>query len=96
MDFNRPILYEWNHSGKIISICENKKIPCKKNFSLFDVYAADEAFVTGSFGGITPVTKIDGRIIGEGKFGKLTKKLNHYYEQLIEKEITQKKDNAKG
>ena len=54
--------------GKIISICENNKIPCKqKNFSLFDVYAADEAFVTGSFGGITPVTKIDGRIIGKGK-----------------------------
>ena len=83
--------------GKIISICENKKIPCKqKNFSLFDVYAADEAFVTGSFGGITPVTKIDGRIIGKGKFGKLSKKLNHLYEQLIEEEITQKKANAKG
>ena len=83
--------------GKIISICENKKIPCKqKNFSLFDVYAADEAFVTGSFGGITPVTKIDGRIIGKGKFGKLSKKLNHLYEQLIEEEITQKKANARG
>ena len=83
--------------GKIISICENKKIPCKqKNFSLFDVYAADEAFVTGSFGGITPVTKIDGRIIGKGKFGKISRKLNHLYEQLIEEEITQKKANAKG
>ena len=68
----------------------------KKNFSLFDVYTADEAFVTGSFGGITPVTKIDGRIIGKGKFGNLSKKLNHLYEQLIEEEITQKKTNAKG
>ena len=67
----------------------------KKNFSLFDVYAADEAFVTGSFGGVTPVTKIDGRIIGKGKFGKLSKKLNHLYEQLIEEEITQKKVNAR-
>ena len=83
-------------SGKIISICENKKIHCKqKNFSLFDVYAADEAFVTDSYGGITPVTKIDGRIIGKGKLRKLTKKLNHYYQQLIEKEITLKKANAK-
>ena len=83
--------------GKIIWICVNKKIPCnQKNFSLFDVYAADEAFVTGSFGGITPVTKIDGRIIGKGKFGKLSKKLNYLYEQLIEEEITQKKANAKG
>ena len=68
----------------------------RKNFSLFDVYAADEAFVTGSFGGITPVIKIDGRIIGNGKFGKLSRKLNQLYEQLIEEEITQKKANARG
>ena len=48
------------------------------------------------FGGVTPVIKIDGRIIGKGKFGKLSKKLNNLYEQLIEEEITQKKANAKG
>ena len=59
------------------------------------MFIVDEAFVTGSFGGITPVTKIDGRIIGKEN-SKTIEKLNHLYEQLIEEEITQKKANAKG
>ena len=54
---------------------------------MFDVYGADEAFVTGTFGGLTPVTKIDGRQIGEGKYGKMTRKLNDLYEKLIQKTI---------
>lgn len=37
----------------------------EKDFSLFDVYGADEAFCTGTFAGLTPVTKVDGRPIGE-------------------------------
>ena len=37
----------------------------EKDFSLFDVYAADEAFCTGTFAGLTPVVKVDGRSIGE-------------------------------
>lgn len=72
----------------VIRICEEHGIPCyQKNFSLFDVYGADEAFVTGTFGGLTPVTKIDGRVIGSGKTGKMTKDLQHKYEQLIEEEV---------
>ena len=50
--------------AKVIEVCEMHDIPCRqKNFSLFDVYGADEAFVTGSFGGLTPVTEVDGRIL---------------------------------
>ncbi len=37
----------------------------EKDFSLFDVYGADEAFCTGTFAGLTPVVKVDGRPIGE-------------------------------
>ena len=37
----------------------------EKDFSLFDVYSADEAFCTGTFAGLTPVRKVDGRPIGE-------------------------------
>ena len=37
----------------------------EKDFSLFDVYSADEAFCTGTFAGLTPVRKVDGRLIGE-------------------------------
>lgn len=71
--------------AKVIEVCRLNNIPCyEKDFSLFDVYGADEAFVTGTFGGLTPVTKIDGRVIGDGTFGKMTNELSNLYESLIE------------
>jgi len=74
--------------GNIIRVCKENNIPCHQtNFSLFDVYGADEAFVTGTFGGVTPVTKIDGRTIGSGNFGKLSRKLSELYEKLIANEV---------
>lgn len=70
--------------GNIISVCEANGIVCRqKNFSLFDLYGADEAFVTGTFGGVTPVIKIDGKPIGEGESGILTQKISDLYEALI-------------
>ena len=81
--------------GNIIKLCKRNHIVCKqKNFSLYDVYAADEAFVTGTFGGLTPVVKIDGRIIGDGKFGRLSKKISTLYEDLIQAEINKTKSIA--
>jgi len=53
-------------------------------FSLTDVYAADEAFVTGTFGGLTPVNEIDGRRIGSGGSGPVTSHLRDLYEAAIE------------
>ncbi|NIK92959.1 aminotransferase class IV [Mangrovimonas sp. CR14] len=74
--------------GKVIEVCGRNNIPCfQKDFSLFDVYSADEAFVTGTFGGLTPVVKIDGRIIGEGTYGNKTQELSQLYEDLIQNEI---------
>jgi len=74
--------------AKVIEACAKNNIVCKqKNFSLFDVYGADEAFVTGTFGGLTPVIKIDGKEIGDGKPSKLTRKLSTLYDQLILDEI---------
>lgn len=74
--------------GNVIELCEQNNIVCmQKNFSLFDVYGADEAFVTGSFGGLTPVVKIDGKTIGSGATGLLTEKLSKLYLALVEKEI---------
>lgn len=73
--------------GKVIELCESVGIPCyQKNFSLFDVYGADEAFVTGSFGGLTPVTEVDGRILAEQIPGPVTKRLQTVYDQAIEAE----------
>ena len=67
--------------GNVIRLCEENEIVCKqKDFSLYDVYGADEAFVTGSFGGLTPVRQIDGRKI-EGV--EYTEKLTYLYKQSI-------------
>lgn len=56
----------------------------EKDFSLHDVYSADEAFVTGTFGGLTPVTAIDGKKIGSGRH-ELTLKLREGYQALVKK-----------
>lgn len=74
--------------AKVIEVCKLNNIPCfEKDFSLFDVYGADEAFVTGTFGGLTPVTKIDGRQIGKGKYGEMSKHLSNLYSALIENSV---------
>src|SRR6186997_3436252 len=50
--------------GNIIALCRDEGIPVfEKNFSLTDVYGADEAFVTGTFAGLAPVREVDGRAI---------------------------------
>jgi branched-chain amino acid aminotransferase len=78
--------------AKVIEACERNTIVCKqKNFSLFDVYGADEAFVTGTFGGLTPVIKIDGKTIGNGSPGEMTRKLSTLYNHLILEEIKKQK-----
>ena len=66
---------------------ENNIVVKEKNFSLYDTYDADEAFVTGTFGGVTPVIKIDGRIIGNQQYGPLSQQLSKWYVELIHKEI---------
>lgn len=81
--------------SKVISLCKREGIPVyQKNFSLFDVYGADEAFVTGTFGGLTPVIKVDGRIIGNGKFSDMTRRLHALYEAEIARVVAQTKLKA--
>lgn len=57
-------------------------------FSLTDVYSADEAFVTGTFGGLTPVHTVDGRTIGTGEQGPFTIRLRELYEAEIEADVS--------
>jgi branched-chain amino acid aminotransferase len=67
---------------KVIEICEENGIPIKlKNYSLYETYSADEAFLTGTFAGQTPVTEIDGRQIGDGKAGPMLEKIKALYKQ---------------
>jgi branched-chain amino acid aminotransferase len=48
----------------------------------FDMYTADEVFVTGTAAEIAPITKIDGRSIADGKPGKITKMLMSDFKEL--------------
>jgi len=69
---------------KIIELCNENKIPVfEKNFSLVDVYDADEAFVTGTLGSITPVTSIDKRIVEDKSKLGIVNKLQSLYLDLI-------------
>ena len=54
-------------------------IASEKNLSITDLYTADEAFTTGTMGELTPILKADGRIIGNGKAGPLTKKMQQLH-----------------
>jgi branched-chain amino acid aminotransferase len=68
----------------ILVLCRAEDIPVfERPFSLTDVYGADEAFVTGTFGGITPVVEVDGRRIGTGERGELTTRLTNLYAQAV-------------
>ncbi|MDB4583013.1 aminotransferase class IV [Draconibacterium sp.] len=73
--------------GNVIQLCEQNDIPVRqKNFSLTDVYGANEAFVTGTFAGLAPVAEIDGRVIGDGQRGPMVEKLQQLYLAMLEAE----------
>jgi branched-chain amino acid aminotransferase len=54
------------------------------NLGLFDLYTADEIFVTGTAAEAAPLTKLDGRLIGTGKIGPLTKKITGAFEKITQ------------
>ena len=73
--------------GVVIQLCEENNIPVyQKNFSLSDVYSAQEAFVTGTFAGLAPVSEVDGRMIGDGQRGPQVESLQALYLELLERE----------
>lgn len=70
--------------GNVIALAEANGIPmAQKDFTLAEAYTADEAFVTGTFGGVTPVSAIDGRIVGGGPGGPVTQRLDALYRTLL-------------
>jgi branched-chain amino acid aminotransferase len=73
--------------GNVIALCHDSRIPIRLgNFTLDEVHDADEAFVTGTFGGITPVREIDGRALRGGVPGDITLRMRDLYAQLKDKE----------
>jgi branched-chain amino acid aminotransferase len=73
----------------VIRICQAQGIPVfERDYSLVDVYSADEAFVTGTFGGLTPVIEVDGRSIGDGQPGPMTRSLRELYLAEVQASIS--------
>ena len=73
----------------VIEIARNNGMKAfEKPFSLTDVYSADEAFVTGTFGGLTPVTQVDGRKIADGRIGNTTMLLQGLYKEAVNAEVS--------
>src|SRR3954462_5522980 len=74
--------------GNVIEICREQGIPVfEKNFSLTDVYAAEEAFVTGTFAGVVPIRSVDGRTIGDGARGPMVERLQRLYGELVDADV---------
>jgi branched-chain amino acid aminotransferase group I len=66
--------------GLVIDLCEKNGRTCvQRNISLTEMYCADEVFTTGTMGELTPVLEIDGRRIGDGKPGPVTRELSRVY-----------------
>jgi branched-chain amino acid aminotransferase len=87
----------WTSTGKyclpgitranVLRLCRENGIPAhEKDFSLTEVYGADEAFVTGTFAGVAPVVEVDGRRISDGR-GPMVERLQGLYLQLIERDV---------
>ena len=69
--------------GNVIALCEANAIPIEQgHFPLDDLHAADEAFVTGTFGGLTPVREVDGHVLPAALPGPVTTRLRALYEAL--------------
>jgi branched-chain amino acid aminotransferase len=82
---------------KLIEAASQRGITVKEApFSLADVYHADEAFVTGTFGGITPVIEIDGRPIAGTANGTVIRQLREGYDQLCQKSIEEAHAAGRG
>lgn len=61
----------------------------EKVFTRYEVFTADECFLTGTAAEAAPVVKVDGRLIGDGKPGPVTKKLIKAFRELIKTEGTE-------
>jgi branched-chain amino acid aminotransferase len=70
--------------AKVIGLCRANAIPINvRNFSLVEAHGAEEAFLTGTFGGQTPVAELDGRRYGDGTAGPVTRRIRSLYAELL-------------
>jgi branched-chain amino acid aminotransferase len=74
--------------SNVLEVCARQGISAReRNFSLTEVYSADEAFVTGTFAGVVPVHTVDGRRIGTGERGPVVRRLQALYADLVRADV---------
>lgn len=74
--------------SNVIQVCREAGIPVfEKNFSLTQVYGADEAFCTGTFAGVVPVRSIDGRGFDGTLPGPMVARLQGLYRELVQRDV---------
>ena len=67
----------------VLDICRGNGIPAEeRNLSLTELYTADEVFTSGTMGELTPVLEADGRVIGDGRIGPLTLRLQSLHREF--------------
>jgi len=72
--------------GVVMKLAKKMDIPVEeRQLTRFDLYVADECFLTGTAAEIVPVVRIDSRDIGDGKPGKLTRQLRSLFQEQIQK-----------
>jgi branched-chain amino acid aminotransferase len=77
--------------ANVLQVCREAGIPAfEKNFSLTQVYAADEAFCTGTFAGVVPVRSVDGRVLGDGNAGSMVGRLQALYRDLAARDAAER------
>lgn len=77
--------------ANVIRLCEQHGIPIRLgDFPVTDTYAAEEAFVTGTFGGLTPVREIDGHRLSAALPGPMTQRLRALYESLKDSQAVER------
>lgn len=74
--------------ANVLALCRRNGIVChEKNFSLTQVYSAEEAFCTGTFAGVVPVRQIDGRQIGDALPGPMVRRLQGLYQEMVTQDV---------
>jgi len=74
--------------ANVLQVCREAGIPAfEKNFSLSQVYGAEEAFCTGTFAGVVPVRSVDGRVLGDGNGGPMVGRLQALYRDLAARDV---------
>jgi branched-chain amino acid aminotransferase group I len=67
----------------VLDICRTNRIPVEeRNLSLTELYSADEVFTTGTMGELTPVLEADGRVVGDGRVGEMTRRLQALHREF--------------